>query len=118
SRKIDKSLDTIRVQAAKGIESADRVILSVKESIENLNKIITQFESSPITVALLDKDGIVNDLDSLRSSLQLFVNSIDRKGIKIYDEKGKRKSMIRLKNIHLIRETARSKAKKRAQEGK
>jgi ABC-type transporter Mla subunit MlaD len=118
SRKIDKSLDTIRVQAKEGIESADKIILSVKETIDNLSEIITQFESSPITVALLDQNGVVNDLDSLRSSLQLFVNSIDRKGIKIYDENGKRKSMISLKNIHLIRETARSKAKKRAQEGK
>ncbi|MCL1957621.1 MAG: MlaD family protein [Fibromonadales bacterium] len=114
SNKIDKSLDTIRVQAKEGIESADRIISSMKVAIENLDKIIIQFESSPVTVALLDKKEIVDDIDSLRSSLQAFVNSIDRKGIKIYDENGKRKSMISLKNIHLIRETARSKAKKRA----
>jgi len=118
SLKIDKSLDTIRVQAKEGIESADKIILSIKEAIENLDKIIIQFESSPVTVALLDKKEIVDDIDSLRSSLQAFINSIDRKGIKVYDENGKRKSMISLKNIHLLRETARSKAKKRAQEGK
>jgi len=118
SSKIDKSLDTIRVQAKDGVESANKVILSVMEAIENLNKIIIQFESSPVTVALLDKKEIVNDIDSLRSSLQAFVGSIDRKGIKVYDENGKRKNMVSLKNIHLIRETARSKAKKRAQEGK
>jgi len=118
SRKIDKSLDTIRVQAKDGVESANKVISSVMEAIENLNKIIIQFESSPVTVALLEKKEIVNDIDSLRSSLQAFVGSIDRKGIKVYDENGKRKNMVSLKNIHLIRETARSKAKKRAQEGK
>jgi len=117
SKKIDTSLDTIRVQAKEGVESADKIILSVKESIENLNKIITQFENSPVTVALLDKKEIISDIDSLRSSLQTFVSSIDRRGIKIYDENGKRKSMISLKNIHLVRETARSKAKKRKQEG-
>ena len=117
SKKIDTSLDTIRVQAKEGVESADKIILSVKESIENLNKIITQFENSPVTVALLDKKEIISDIDSLRSSLQTFVTSIDRRGIKIYDENGKRKSMISLKNIHLVRETARSKAKKRKQEG-
>jgi ABC-type transporter Mla subunit MlaD len=116
SRKIDKSLDTIMVQAKEGVESADKIILSVRESVENLNKIITQFENNPITIALLDKKEIINDLDSLRSSMQTFVNSIDSKGIKIYDESGKRKSMVSLKNIHLLRETARSKAKKRAQE--
>ncbi|GBU24958.1 hypothetical protein R83H12_01594 [Fibrobacteria bacterium R8-3-H12] len=118
SQKIDKSLDTIRVQAKEGVESADKIILSVKEAIENLNKIIIQFETSPITVALLDKKEIVRDIDSLCSSLQAFVNGIDSRGIKIYDENGKRKSMLSLKNIHLLRETARSKAKKRAQEGK
>jgi ABC-type transporter Mla subunit MlaD len=116
SREIGKSLDTVRVQAKEGVESADKIISAVRESIENLSKIITQFESSPVTVALLDKKEIVNDIDSLRSSLQAFINSIDRKGIKIYDESGKRKSMISLKNIHLLRETAKSKAKKRAQE--
>jgi len=118
SRKIDKSLDTIRVQAKDGIESAEKMILSVRKSIDDLGEIITQFESNSITVALLDKREIIDDLDSLRSSLQAFINSIDRKGIKVYDENGKRKSMIKLKNIHLLRETARSKAKKRAQEGK
>jgi hypothetical protein len=100
------------------VESADKIILSVREAIENLSKIIIQFESSPVTVALLDKKEIVNDIDSLRSSLQAFVGSIDRKGIKVYDENGKRKTMLSFKNIHLIRETARSRAKKRAQEGK
>jgi len=118
SDKIDKSLDTIRVQAKDGIESAEKIILSVRESIDNLSNIMEQFESSPITIALLDKKDIINDIDSLRSSLQAFVSSIDRKGIKLYDENGKRRSMISLKNIHLIRETARSKAKKRALEGK
>jgi len=118
SRKIDKSLDTIRVQAKEGVESADKIILSVRESIENLNKIITQFENSPVTMVLLDKREVINDIDSLRSSLQAFINSIDRNGIKIYDENGKRRSMVSLKNIHLVRETARSKARKRAQEGK
>jgi len=117
-RKIDKSLDTIRVQAKEGVESADKIILSVRESIENLNKIITQFEDSPVTMALLDKKEVINDIDSLRSSLQAFINSIDRKGIKLYDENGNRRSMISLKNIHLTRETARSKARKRALEGK
>jgi len=117
-KKIDKSLDTIRVQAKDGIESADKMILSVKKSIDELSKIITQFESNSVTIALLDKKDIINDLDSLRSSLQAFVSSIDSRGIKIYDENGKRKSMISLKNIHLLRETARSKAKKRAQEGR
>jgi len=118
SRKIDKSLDTIRVQAKDGVEAADKIILSVRESIENLNKIITQFENSPVTMALLDKKEVINDIDSLRSSLQAFINNIDRNGIKIYDENGNRKSMISLKNIHLLRETAKSKAKKRAREGK
>jgi len=114
-QKIDKSMDTIRVQAKDGIEAADNIISSVKKSIDELSKIITQFESNSVTITLLDKKDIINDLDSLRSSLQAFVSSIDSKGIKIYDENGKRKSMVSLKNIHLLRETARSKAKKRAQ---
>jgi hypothetical protein len=79
-----------------------------------LNDILTRLENSPVTVALLDKKDIINDLDSLMFSLQAFISSIDRKGIKVYDENGKRKSMVSLKNIHILRETARSKAKKRA----
>ncbi|MDR1811206.1 MAG: MlaD family protein [Candidatus Fibromonas sp.] len=116
SVKIGKTLDTIRVQAEEGIESAEKVVLKIDETIENLTEILTEFENSPITVALLDKREIINDIDSLRSTLQAFVNSIDKQGVKIYDEKGKRKSMISLKNIYLFRETARSKAKKRAEQ--
>ena len=116
SREIDYFLDTARVQAKEGIESAEKIIAKVGESIKDLNEILTRFEDSPVTVALLDKKEIINDLDSLRSSLQTFINSIDKKGVKVYDEDGKRKSMVSVKNIHLLRETARSKAKKRAKE--
>jgi preprotein translocase subunit YajC len=111
--KIDKSLDTLVVQAQGGVLAVEKIIAEINNSIESLNEILIQFENSPVTVALLDKREIVDDIDSLRSALQAFVGSIDRKGVKIYDEDGKRKSMISLKNLHLIRETARSKAKKR-----
>jgi ABC-type transporter Mla subunit MlaD len=114
SIKIGKSLDTLRVQAVDGIESAEKIILKIKGSIESLNGVLDSFEKNPVTVALLDKQEIINDIENLRSSLQAFVSSIDSRGIKIYDEKGKRKSMVRWGNIHLVRETARSKAKKRA----
>ncbi len=115
SIKIDASLHTVREQAQNGITAIEDIILKINGAIEDLNGILTQFENSPVTVALLDKKDIINDIDSLRSSLQAFVSSIDRYGIKIYDENGKRKSMVSLKNIHPFRETARSKAKKRAE---
>ncbi|MCL1789169.1 MAG: MlaD family protein [Fibromonadaceae bacterium] len=112
--KIGETLDTLRVQAKDGIVSAENIISQVQSTIESLDKILTEFENSPVTIALLDEKGIINDLDSMRSALQAFIGSIDGKGIIIYDEKGKRKSMVSLKNIHPFRETARSKAKKRA----
>jgi len=113
---INNTLDTIRTQAQDGVITAKDVISKVNSSIASLNNVLAEFESSPVTVALLNERDIIDDIDSLRSALQAFVNSIDRKGIKIYDERGKRKSMITLKNIHLFRETARSKAKKRAEQ--
>jgi len=114
--KINGSLGTIREQAQKGIVAAEDMLLKINGSIESLNEILTQFENSPVTAALIDKREIIDDIDSLRSSLQAFVSSIDKNGIKIFDENGKRKSMVTLKNIHPFRETARSKAKKRAAE--
>jgi ABC-type transporter Mla subunit MlaD len=117
--KIGKTLDTIRVQAQDGIESVEKMVSKIKESIESLTEILTEFENSPVTIALMDKREIIDDIDSLRSTLQAFVSSIDEHGLKIYDENGKRKSMVNFKNIRIIGETARSKAKKRMeQEGK
>ncbi|MCL2260758.1 MAG: MlaD family protein [Fibromonadales bacterium] len=113
---INKTLDTIRTQAQDAVVTMDDIIAKVNKSIAGLGKVLIEFESSPVTSALLDKKDIINDIDSLRSALQAFIGSIDGKGIKIYDEKGKRKSMITLKNLHLFRETARSKAKKRAEQ--
>ena len=112
SIKINNSLDTIRIQAQDGIKSAENIILKINSSIENLNEILVQLENNPVMEALLDKREIIDDIDSLRSAIQAFVGSIDRYGVKIYDENGERQSMIRLRNLHPFRETARSKAKK------
>jgi len=113
---INKTLDTIRTQAQDAVVTAEDIIVKINNSIASLSNVLTEFENSPITEALLDKKDIINDIDSLRSALQAFLGSIDKNGIKIFDEKGKRKSMVTLKNIHLIRETARSKARKRAEQ--
>jgi DNA-directed RNA polymerase subunit L len=115
SIKIGKSVDTLRVQAQDGVKAIEDMVLKIKTTIESLNDILTQFENNPVTIALIDKREIVDDIDSLRSALHAFVSAVDNQGIKIYDEKGKRQSMVRWKNIHLIRETARSKAKKRSE---
>ena len=111
---IDKTLDTIRTQAQDGIVAAGDIVSKVNSAIESLNKVITDFESNQVTIALLDKREVIDDIDSLLVALRAFLNSVDRQGIKIYDEKGKRKSMVSLRNINLFGETARSKAKKRA----
>jgi len=115
SIKIGNSVDTIRIQAQDGVKVIEDMILKINNAIENLNEILIQFENNPVTISLTDKREIVDDIYSLRSALQAFINVIDNQGIKIYDESGKRQSMVRWKNIHLIRETARSKAKKRSE---
>jgi len=111
---IGNSVDTLRIQAQEGVKSLEDIVLKIQETIKGLDDILTQFENSPVTIALIDKKEIADDIDNLRSTLQSFIGAIDNQGIKIYDEKGNRQSMIRWKNIHLIRETARSKAKKRS----
>ncbi|MDR2580531.1 MAG: MlaD family protein [Fibromonadaceae bacterium] len=114
SVKVHEALDNIMVQAQDGITSVEKLIQNVHASIEGLNNILVEFENNPVAIALFDDKTIIDDIDGLIATLQAFVGSIDGKGLKIFDEKGKRKSMVRLKNIHLIRETARSKARKRA----
>jgi len=111
---IGSSVDTLRVQAQEGVKSLEGIVLKIQDAIKDLDDILIQFENSPVTVALIDKREIADDIDNLRSTLQGFIGALDNQGIKIYDEKGNRQSMVRWKNIHLLRETARSKAKKRA----
>lgn len=113
---IKHTLDTIKVQAKDGIAYLEKMVLDVQDVVENLDKVLVEFENSPIKAVLLDEKNIMDDLNGLISTLQAFLGSVDGKGLKIYDEKGKRKSMVHLRNLHLIRETARSKAKKRAAE--
>ncbi|MDR0515991.1 MAG: hypothetical protein LBH25_03005 [Fibromonadaceae bacterium] len=113
---VDKSLDSIRTQAKDGVASLDKVVSDIQSSIESLNKVLTEFENSSLAIALIDKKEMIDDISSLVSTMQAFLGSIDGQGLKIYDESGKRKSMVRLKNIHLIRETARNKAKKRSEQ--
>jgi ABC-type transporter Mla subunit MlaD len=114
--KVNKSLDTIMTQAQDGVQEIESIISTANTYIESLNEILIQFENNPVTVALMDKKDIINDITNLQVALQAFVGNIDKNGVKIYDEDGKRKGMVSLKNIHLLRETARSKAKKRAEQ--
>jgi uncharacterized protein YoxC len=113
SNTVNKSLDTIRTQAKDGMASLDKVILDIQSSVESLSNVLNEFENSPIAATLLDKKEMIDDISSLISTLQSVLSSIDNKGLKIYDENGKRKSMITLKNVHFIRETSREKTKKR-----
>lgn len=117
SIKIGNSVDTIRIQAQDGVRTLEGMVSKLRSTVNDLNDILTQFENNPVTIALVDKKEILNDIDSLRSALQAFIGIIDNQGIKIYDEKGKRQSMVRWKNIHIIRETARKKAKRQLEEG-
>jgi len=115
SIKIGNTLDTVMVQAHDGVEYLEKLIADVQATVESLSQVLDEFQKSPIAIALLDSRDIIDDISALRATLESFLSSVDNQGLVLYDEKGKRKSMLSLKNLHLFRETARSKAKKRAE---
>ncbi|GHV13706.1 hypothetical protein AGMMS49938_08650 [Fibrobacterales bacterium] len=115
SDQINRTLDSLRVQATNGIVGLESIVANIEIAIDNLNKILVEFYENPVTISLVDEKVIINDIDSLVASLQTFLKSIDQYGLILYDEDGKRKSMVSMGNIHLIRETARSKARKQSE---
>jgi ABC-type transporter Mla subunit MlaD len=112
---LDTTLDTLRQAASDGIVQTRAVMQRADTLVSSLGLAVKSVDEHPLVNELLRSRDIMDGLDSLVATLNSVVGSIDRQGIVMLDSAGNRISMVRLGNLHLFRERAASKAKKRQQ---
>jgi hypothetical protein len=114
---VGKTLDTLRTVAHASIDDAQAILERADTLIVALSSAVAQVREHPLTHELLHSRALVDDIEGLIATLDGIVSRIDNKGIVMLDSNGERISMIRFKNLHLLRERAASKAKKREKLG-
>lgn len=91
------------------MEDARVLLANLQATLARLDQVLDGIESSPMTGNLLERKELLENIVQLVGSLQAVVHKVDGKGIVLLDENGKRKSMVKLKNINLFGKTAREK---------
>ncbi len=112
-----KADSTIRLATSAVNEKLDSIqstIRTISETAEKTNKAITDIENSTLSAEILKTTQTVEKINSIIDKFNQVVKAINTKGIKIYDKDGKPVKLIKWKNMNIIGQTARSKAKDRA----
>jgi ABC-type transporter Mla subunit MlaD len=110
TRQTDSTVEHLTGTLTLRMDEAHQFIKNIHSTLDRLDQILVQIEQHPLTGDLLYKRELVNQVESLVVTLQAVLKKVDRQGIVILDEKGERKSMVKLRNINLFGETAREKA--------
>lgn len=115
SIKIDTASKTITSAANKKLEEIETAIKTVSEGTAKANNYIGDFENKVLTRDLFQTTSTIEKFNEVIVKLNKLVQAINTKGIKVYDKDGKPVKLIKWKNMNIIGQTARSKAKERAE---
>mgnify|MGYP004450435921 CR=1 FL=1 len=113
----DTAIKTVTQAVNEKLSQAENVMKSISEGAAKTDSIITDLENDSTIHALLYSRDMVDKLTLLANKLDTMVHIIDPKDIKIIGDDGKTVQLITWKNINLIGETAREKARVRAAKG-
>lgn len=113
----DTAIQTITGTVNEKIVLAENALKSISEGASKTNAIITELENDSTIHELLYSREMVDKLNDLITKVNTLVAVIDPKNIQIMGDDGKPVQLITWKNINLIGETAREKAKARAEKG-
>ena len=112
--KADSTIKFATNAANEKLEGLQSTMKTISETAEKTNKAITDIENSTLSAEILKTTQTVEKVNAIIDKFNQVVKAINTKGIKIYDEKGNPVKLIKWKNMNIIGQTARSKAKDRA----
>ncbi|MBP5248026.1 MAG: mammalian cell entry protein [Fibrobacter sp.] len=117
----DAADSTIRVlteQADSSIAKAQTALQGLSDGIGKIESIVEAAETDTLAQNLLNTKATVDKVNQLISQMEQLIQAINTKGIAVYDENGNKVKLLKWKNLNLIGETAREKAKKRQENQK
>lgn len=98
------------------IAMADSALRVLSEGAKRTNDVIDSIESNPLYAKILQTTETIDKVNELVVKINELVKAIDTKGLKVLDDNGKPVELFTWKNINLIGDNARDKARARAQE--
>jgi len=114
----DTAIKTVTAAANEKISLIDSVIISLSENAEKTNQLITNIEKGIDNETLLQSKELVENINNTIAAINKGIQAIDTKNFGFKDEKGNKIHLITWKNINIVGETARGKARKRLEEAK
>ena len=109
----DSSIGQATVLAKNAISSTQKAFVKLSTELEKIEAITRAAQENPTLQNLLETQETVQSVNALHQKLNEFIQSINTKGIALYDSSGNKVKLIHWKNINLIGKTARQKAKER-----
>lgn len=114
----DTAIKTVTTVANEKITLIDSVIISIRSNAEKTNQVITNIENGIDSETLLQSKELIENINNTIASLNKAIAAIDTKNLGFKDENGKPIHLITWKNMNIVGETAREKARKRMEEAK
>ena len=112
--KADSTIKIATSAVNEKLDSIQSTIRSISETAEKTNKAITDIENSTLSAEVLKTTQTVEKINSIIDKFNQVIKAINTKGIKVYDKDGNPVKLIKWKNMNIVGQTARSKAKDRA----
>lgn len=114
----DTAIKTVTATANEKISLVDSVVLSLTENAKKTNEVITSIEKGIDSETLLQSKELVENINDIIANLNKAVQAIDTKNLGFKDKDGKPIKLITWKNMNIIGDNARDKARKRLEEDK
>ena len=114
----DTAIRTVTTAANEKISLIDSVIITLSENAQKTNQVITNIEKGIDSETLLQSKELVENINEIIASLNQAISTIDTKNFGFKDKDGKEIKLITWKNMNIIGDNARDKARKRLEEAK
>lgn len=99
------------------VEMAENAIKTISDGVQQANQLMADFENDSTFDKLFKSHEALDRVVEMVEKVNKLIAAIDSKNITVLDENGKPVTFLTWKGINLIGETAREKARKRAEKG-
>ena len=114
----DTAIKAVTAAANEKITLIDSVIISLSANAEKTNQIITNIEKGIDSETLLQSKELVENINNTIAALNTAIKAVDTKNFGFKDEKGEKIKLITWKNMNIVGDNARDKARKRLEDAK
>ena len=114
----DTAIKTATATVNEKLSLVDSVVISLTQNAKKTNDVITSIEKGIDSETLLQSKELIENINNIIDGLNKAVAAIDTKNLGFKDKDGKPIKLITWKNMNIIGDNARDKARKRMEEAK